>query len=227
MAHRPTLPVRPVLLALLAALLPSTPRAAPPKGAPPRTADVVFLNGKIVTFDPRNAVVSAVAIRDGRFVAVGSDEAVRKLVGERTRVVDLAGKTAIPGLIDSHCHPAPTMVFTKAVDGRAPGVPSVAQLLKNVEARARATPKGEWIVAVGASASQTKYVEHRLPTRAELDLAAPENPVWFWNGTHAEVLNSKGLAARGVEGRRAARSARRTGRTGRVGRCAIRGGSPM
>jgi hypothetical protein len=103
------------------------------------------------------------------------------------------------------------MVFTQAVDGRAPGVPSVAQLLRNVEARARVTPAGEWIVAVGASASQTKYQEHRLPTRAELDGAAPQNPVWFWNGTHAEVLNSRGLAALGVS-----RSNPRLPRGGRV-----------
>ena len=113
-------------------------------------------------------------------------------------VVFLGGKTVVPGLIDAHCHPAPTMLFTQSVDGRAPGVPSVARLLENVAARARVTPKGTWVVGVGASASQTKYAEKRPPTRAELDAAAPDNPAWFWNGTHEEVLNSRGLPALGI-----------------------------
>jgi predicted amidohydrolase YtcJ len=185
-----------VLLALAAAFLGAwgTAAAAPPPSPP----GVVFLGGKVVTLDARGTIASAVAVRDGRIVAVGSTKEVRKLAGPATRVVDLAGKTVVPGLIDAHCHPAPTMLFTQSVDGRAPGVPSVARLLENVAARAKVTPKGAWVIAVGASASQTKYAEKRLPTRAELDAAAPDNPVWFWNGTHAEVLNSRGLAALGL-----------------------------
>jgi len=187
----------PLAAVALALLVPGPSRAAakrPPPGAP----DVVFLSGRFVTLDPRDAMASAVAVKDGRFVAVGTDLEIRKLVGPRTRVVNLGGRTVVPGFVDSHCHPVVTMFFLGAVDARAPGVPSVAQALRNVAERARGTPKGTWIAVVGASASQTKFAEKRLPTRAELDLAAPDNPVWFWNGTHAEVVNSAGLRALGV-----------------------------
>ena len=168
------------------------------RGAAPAPPDVVFLDGRFTTLDAKGTTATAVAVRDGRFVAVGSTKAIRKLAGPGTRVVELGGKTVVPGLIDAHCHPVVTMFFLNAVDARAPGVPTVAQALKNIEARAKVTPKGQWIPVVGASASQTKFLEKRLPTRAELDLAAPDNPVWFWNGTHAEVVNSAGLKALGV-----------------------------
>jgi predicted amidohydrolase YtcJ len=191
MGHAPRM--RRLLLAvpMLVAWLPAL-------GASKALPDAVFLDGKIVTLDAKGTIASAVAVKDGRFVAVGTTRAIRALAGKTTRVVDLGGRTVVPGLIDAHCHPIPTMLFTRSVDGRAPGVPSVARLLENVSAQARITPRGEWVVAVGASASQTKFVEKRLPTRAELDAAAPENPVWFWNGTHAEVVNSRGLAALGI-----------------------------
>jgi predicted amidohydrolase YtcJ len=171
--------------------------SAPPQ-APVPAPDVIYLDGKFVTLDPRGSVASAVAVKEGRFVAVGSTEALRKLAGPSTRMVNLLGKTVVPGLVDAHSHPVPTMVFTTSVDARAPGVPSVAKAVSNLAERARTTPPGEWIFLIGASASQTKFAEKRLPSKAELDRAAPDNPVWFWNGTHGEVLNSRALAALGV-----------------------------
>ena len=171
---------------------------APARAAPAAVPDVVFLDGKFATLDAKGSFASAVAVKDGRFLAVGSTKVIRKLAGRGTRIVNLDGRLVVPGLIDAHCHPVPTMFFTTAVDARAPGVPSVAQALRNIEARARVTPKGAWIPVVGASSSQAKFVEKRLPTRAELDAAAPDNPVWFWNGTHAEVVNSSGLKALGI-----------------------------
>lgn len=181
---------------LLAAWVSALGAAMPALAAPP--PDVVFVGGRIATLDAKGTTASAVAVKDGRFVAVGSTKAVRKLAGPGTRVVELGGKTVVPGLIDAHSHPVVTMFFLGAVDARAPGVPTVAQALKNVEARTKVTPPGRWIAVVGASASQTKFAEKRLPSRAELDRAAPDNPVWFWNGTHAEVLNSAGLKALGI-----------------------------
>ena len=185
-------------LGLLSALLlprPAPAAPAPGKAPPP---DVIFTGGKIVTLDPKDRVVQAVAVRDGRFVAVGSDVAIRRLAGPSTRIVDLGGKTTVPGLIDAHCHPQVTAFFLQAVDARAPGVPSVAKAMENLATRARTVKPGEWISVIGASASQTKFAERRLPTRAEMDAAAPVNPVWFWNGAHGEVLNSRGLTALGV-----------------------------
>ncbi|HET8724407.1 MAG TPA: amidohydrolase [Anaeromyxobacteraceae bacterium] len=199
----PRLPAALLAAALSALAAPAGPSAAPAKpsaapaakGAPP---DVIFTGGRIVTLDPKDRVVQAVAVRDGRFVAVGTDADVRRLAGPSTRIVDLGGRTAVPGLIDAHCHPQVTAFFLQAVDARAPGVPSVAKAMENLAARARTVKPGEWISVIGASASQTKFAERRLPTRAEMDAAAPDNPVWFWNGTHGEVLNSRGLAALGV-----------------------------
>ncbi len=181
---------------LLASAIASLAAVTPARSASP--PDVVFLDGRFTTLDPKGTSASAVAVKDGRFVAVGSTKAIRKLAGPGTRVVELGGKTVVPGLIDAHSHPVVTMFFLSAVDARAPGVPTVAQALENLVARARATPKGEWVAMVGASASQTKFREKRLPSRAELDRAAPENPVWFWNGTHAEVLNSAALKVLGI-----------------------------
>jgi predicted amidohydrolase YtcJ len=192
-ARRTTIPIL-LLGAVMAAALPIPAAAAAAPGAP----DVVFLDGKVVTLDARGTIASAVAVKDGRFSAVGTNDAIRRLVGRKTRVVRLEGRTVIPGIVDAHSHPVPTMVFTKAVDARAPGVPTVAQALRNLSDRARTAAKGEWIFVVGASSSQTKFGERRLPTRAELDLAAPGNPVWFWNGTHGEVLNSPALGALGI-----------------------------
>ena len=181
---------------LLASAIATLAAATPTRSASP--PDAVFLDGRFTTLDAKGTAASAVAVKDGRFVAVGSTKAIRKLAGPGTRVVELGGRTVVPGLIDAHSHPVVTMFFLSAVDARAPGVPTVAQALQNLEARVRATPKGEWVAVVGASASQTKFREKRLPTRAELDRAAPENPVWFWNGTHAEVLNSAALKALGI-----------------------------
>ena len=193
-APAPTSPLRHLAAATAALLLASSGARAAPPGPP----DVIYLDGKIVTLDAQGSIASAVAVKDGRLVGVGTTDEVRKLAGPSTRMVNLLGKTVIPGLVDTHSHPVPTMVFTTSADGRAPGVPSVAKAVQNLADRARSTPRGQGIFLVGASASQTKFAEKRLPTRAELDRAAPDNPVWFWNGTHGEVVNSRALAELGV-----------------------------
>ncbi len=198
---RPTTPFRWLVLTMVtvAAWAPALASAAAlPAALPAGVPDVVFIDGKFATMDAKGTVASAVAVKDGRFTAVGSTGAIRKLAGKGTHIVSLGGRLVVPGLIDAHCHPAPTMFFSTSVDARAPGVPSVAQALRNIEARAKVTPQGAWIPVVGASSSQAKFVEKRLPTRAELDAAAPDNPVWFWNGTHAQVVNSLGLKALGI-----------------------------
>lgn len=152
-------------------------------GAP----DLVLYNGKVVTVDGRFSIAQALAIRGERFVAVGTNDAVKALAGARTKQIDLRGRTVIPGLIDGHLHNA----------GGGPGVDlskvrTMAELLAAVEARAKSTPPGEIIVS-NADWHEAQLHEKRLPHRAELDRAAPKNPVVLVRGGHEFILNSAAL----------------------------------
>ena len=99
--------------------------------------DIVFLSGAFTTLDNTKPEVEAVAVRDGRFVAVGSNAEVRAHAGDATRVVDLGGRRVVPGLIDAHCHPVETLWMKDDwVDARYPGTDSVA------------TTKPPWLSAV-------------------------------------------------------------------------------
>jgi len=112
-------------------------------------ADIVLFNGKIVTVDDRDSIVEAVAIRDGRFVAVGGTEEVMALAGESTKVIDLKGKTAMPGIIDSHTHPGGIASRFLEVDCRAPPVRNTPELLGMLKAKAKGLGPGNWVM--GAS----------------------------------------------------------------------------
>ena len=162
--------------------------------------DVIFVNGKIATLDAKDSTVSAVAVKDGKFLAVGTTDDIKKLAGPKTRLVDLRGETVVPGLIDAHCHPMESMYMKEDwVDARYPGTPSVAQALKNIAAWVKKTPKGKWIFVACVSASENKFAEKRLPTKAELDSVAPDNPVLLANGTHMGVANTAALQKLGIK----------------------------
>ena len=187
---------RDVLAGLLATAAAGQANATPaPAGAP----DVIYHNGVIATLDPARPAASAVAVKDGLFQAIGQSSDILRLAGSGTRIVDLGGRFVVPGLIDAHTHPAETLIMKQSwVDARYPGTPSVKQALANIAARVRTTPKGEWIFVACVSASQNKFAEKRLPTKAELDAVAPDNPVFVANGTHMGVANSAALEAIGV-----------------------------
>jgi len=160
----------------------------------PATAETVFLHGRILTLDSAGTVVQSVAVKDGRILATGSDAKIRRLAGPRTTVVDLQGRTVLPGFIDGHAHPSIAVrMIERYVDGRIATTPSVAVLLRKIEKRAAETPAGEWIIVAGSSSSQTRFAERRIPTRAELDSVSSTSPVMFLNGTHECVVNSAGL----------------------------------
>jgi predicted amidohydrolase YtcJ len=162
-------------------------------------ADVVYFNGKIVTLDSVNSTVGAVAVKDGKIVKVGSSDEMKKLAGSSTRLVDLDGKTVVPGLIDAHCHPMETIYLKEDwVDCRYPQTKSVKQTLDNIAGWAKKTTKGDWIYVACVSASENKFVEKRLPTKAELDAVAPNNPVLLANGAHQCVANSAALERVGI-----------------------------
>ncbi len=162
-------------------------------------ADVIFFNGKIVTLDRAESIANAVAVKQGRFVKVGSADEVKKLAGPSTRLVDLRGKTVVPGLVDAHCHPMETIMMKDGwVDARYPGCASVKQALAQIAAWVKHTPKDKWVFVACVSASENKFAEKRLPTKAELDAVAPNNPVVLADGAHLAVSNSMALKMLGV-----------------------------
>ncbi len=167
--------------------------AAPALAAP---ADTVLLHGRIITADGQDSVVQALAISGGTISALGSDAEITKLVGPKTRVIDLKGRAATPGLIDTHAHILSTGLgeLNQIPLG---GARSVAEVVAAVKARAATTPKGEWIVGVGWD--EGKFADGRYPTAAELDAVSPDNPVWLENTTgHYGVANGMALKLAGV-----------------------------
>ncbi|MCX5701171.1 MAG: amidohydrolase [Candidatus Omnitrophica bacterium] len=161
--------------------------------------DVIYYNGNIATLDAQESFVEAVAVKDGKFLKVGSTDELKKLASSTTRMVDLGGKTVVPGLIDGHCHPMEAMMMKETwVDCRYPETGSVKEALKHIVAWVKNTPKGEWIFAACVSASENKFKEKRMPTRLELDKAAPDNPILVANGTHMGVANSAALKKLGI-----------------------------
>ncbi len=168
--------------------------------APKLGPETIFFNGKIVTLDAAGSTVGAVAVQDGKILKVGSTDEIKKLAGPATRLVDLGGKTVVPGLIDAHCHPMETIYLKEAwVDCRYPQTKSVKQTLANIADWVKKTPKGAWIYVACVSASQNKFAEKRLPNKAELDAVAPDNPVLLANGAHQCVINSQAIKAVGIK----------------------------
>ena len=153
--------------------------------------DAIYYNGKIATLDAAGSTVQAVAVKDGKFLNVGGTEEIKQLAGKSTRMVDLGGKTVVPGLIDAHTHPMETIMMKDGwVDARYPACPSVKQALVDIAAWIQRTPKEKWVFVACVSASENKFIEKRLPTKAELDKVAPDNPVVVADGAHFEPLEA-------------------------------------
>jgi predicted amidohydrolase YtcJ len=163
-------------------------------------ADIVFVNGQIETLSSRQAKANAVAIKDEKFIAVGSDQKIKTYIGPNTKIIDLEKRLAVPGFVDAHTHPMETIWLKEVwVDARYPDTPSVKQALLNIAARVKSTPKDQWIYVAGVSASENKFAEKRLPTKDELDLVAPNNPVIMANGAHMAIANSAALSKMGIK----------------------------
>ena len=157
-------------------------------------ATLILHHGKIATVDEEFRIADAIAIRDAKIIAVGTSDEVLKLRGDGTEVIDLAGKLVLPGLIDSHMHPGSAAMheFSHPV----PDMETIEDVLAYIKSRAEAQQPGEWI-----NVSQifiTRLREPRYPTKAELDAAAPKNPVVFATGPDA-MLNSLALQLSGID----------------------------
>lgn len=157
-------------------------------------ADLIFTNAKIVTVDPSDSIAEAMAVRGGKILRVGSRQEVMATQGANTQVVDLQGKTVLPGLIDSHTHPNGASMIE--ADHEIPEMETIQDVLDYVRSRAQVVPEGEWIRV--RQVFITRLKERRYPTRQELDAAAPRHPVIFSTGPDAS-LNSLALRRSGID----------------------------
>ena len=156
--------------------------------------DIIFHSGKIVTVDPAFSIAEAMAVRADRIVAVGGRTQVEQLAGTETRRIDLHGKVVLPGLIDSHLHAPAASVYE--FDHEVPEMETIADVLNYVRSRGEQLEDGQWILV--SQVFVTRLREQRYPTRAELDAAAPRNPVVFRTGPDAS-LNSLALKLSGID----------------------------
>lgn len=167
-------------------------------GAPARAQapDTVLVNGRVVTVDADFSIRQALAVRGGRITALGSTADVAALVGPATRVIDLGGRTVVPGLIDSHMH-AIRAGLSFATEVNWIGARTLTEALGRIAAAAERRGPGAWLIVAGGWSEQ-QFAERRRPTQAELEAAAPENPVYVQLGYGWVLLTDDGLAALGI-----------------------------
>lgn len=154
---------------------------------------MLLINGKIITVDKNSSIAEAVAVKGDRIAAVGSTREILRLSGKETKVIDLKGRTVIPGLIDAHLHPESAAL--SELHYKIPDLHSVAELLNWIKSQAAGKKNGEWIVH--PKLFYTRLEELRPPTLEELDDAAPHNPV-FLNGSFGGVINSRAMKISGI-----------------------------
>jgi predicted amidohydrolase YtcJ len=176
-------------LALGAVLLAVCNVEITPAGDGSDPADFIIHNGKVLTLDAQSRIVEAVAVKGDRILAVGSDAAILKHRGPRTKVVDAKGRSVLPGLYDSHTHPVGAAL--SELDEELPYLQSLDDVFSYIRKKAEKLPEGEWIVL--RFAFPTRLKEARFPTKAELDKAAPRHPV-LYNAGPASMVNSLALA---------------------------------
>jgi predicted amidohydrolase YtcJ len=162
----------------------------------PSFADLVLVNGKIVTLDSDSSVKEAIAVKAGLIVAVGTDGEMRKWRGPETREINLGGRTVIPGLIDAHIHATAAGINWDS-ELHWENLRTLAAGLKQIAAGAKQKPASDWIV-VGGGWTPMQFAERRLPSRADLDAAAPNNPVFVQVLDRGGLLNSAALRTLGV-----------------------------
>jgi predicted amidohydrolase YtcJ len=158
-------------------------------------ADLILTNGKIATMAKQGEFVQALAVRDGKVVATGSNAQVLKLKREATQVIDAGGRTVIPGLNDSHLHVI-REGLNYNMELRWDGVTSLKHALEMLKEQAARTPEGEWVKVVGGW-NEYQFEEKRLPTLEEINAAVPDKPVFILYLYGLGFLNQKGIATLG------------------------------
>ena len=153
-------------------------------------ADLALVDGNIIPMDSSQPSAEAVAIKKDRIVKVGTTEEIRSWIGKDTTVINLEGKTVVPGLIDSHIHVADYGKFLTWLDLK--DADSITELQRRLRERAQKIPEGRWII--GSGWNQTRFAEKRYPDRRDLDEASPHNPaVLYHECGRVCLVNSKAL----------------------------------
>ena len=160
-------------------------------------ADLILTNGKIAQGTGEEDFVQAIAIKDGLVQQVGTNEDVMALVGDSTEVVDLDGRTVIPGLNDSHTHVI-RAGLNYNMELRWDGVRSLAEAMKMLKEQAARTPEGEWVRVVGGW-TEHQFEEKRLPTLEEINAAVPDKPVFILYLYSLGFINQKGVEVLGYD----------------------------
>ncbi len=158
--------------------------------------DTVLFNGRIVTLDAGSSVHQALAIRDGRIVALGAFSKLKPLIAKTTRVIDLHGRTVVPGLIDSHMH-AIRAALSFSTEVNWIGTKSIAEALSRLRDAAKTRKPGAWLIVAGGWTPE-QFAEKRTPIQVELADAAPDNPVYIQLFYRWAMLNPAGFAALGI-----------------------------
>ena len=168
---------------------------------PEPPAQQLFINGNVLTMDAQNRIVEALAVRADRIEAVGSTQQIMALAQEGAEVVDLGGRTLLPGFIDAHGHFPASGLKEVAADLNSPPIGSrntMEEVLAALRQQADLTPAGEWVMGFGYD--DTLLAEQRHPTRAELDAVSADHPVVAMHiSGHMVVANSLALAAVGID----------------------------
>jgi predicted amidohydrolase YtcJ len=158
-----------------------------------QTADTILFNGKILTVDKDFSVQQAIAIQNGKVLATGSTEAMNKLIGHPTRLINLRGRTVIPGLTDGHIHGV-RAALTFGTEVNWIGVPTLKQALEKIRQAAQTQAPGSWIIVAGGW-TEEQFAEKRRPTGAEVAAIAPDNPVYIQHLYDWLLLTPKAMEA--------------------------------
>lgn len=165
---------------------------------PPNTkADLILFNGRIATQDEKRSFAEAVAVKENRFLAVGSDKEIMAYRGDNTQVIDVRGRTVIPGINDTHTH----LIrggLNYNMELRWDGVPSLADALRMLKEQARRTPAPQWVRVIGGW-SEFQFAEQRMPTLKEINAVSQDVPVFILNLYNRALLNRAALKSLGID----------------------------
>jgi predicted amidohydrolase YtcJ len=160
-------------------------------------ADLILVNGKVVSVDSEETVAEAVAVKGGRILKVGSSQEVEAIAMSSAKIIDLTGRTVLPGFVDSHEHVMRRGMMLDWVNCKSPPMETIQDIIDALAAKAAEKPDGEWVI--GNWFDETKLSDGRWPNRYDLDEATYRHPIYLGRaGGHNAVANSLALEAAGI-----------------------------